>query len=346
MTPPDVPDGLRFAPALTGAGRTDGIHPDVKQSTMSGVISLDDVQSTDSGTSSSDSGSDSSADEYGDLEEAVESVGGDFEHAKLYVEQTNNEPEVLIEFAEGLNDGLMQLHETYRQSSDRKRIDMNWLRNDDERDYGKWRGAFYGDSDGSDDGTHNAIAQEVRDHENGNLFWYRAIFPEPQTEFWDSDAVLWYEFDSIGYEDGDQDSHIYVTRDFAEQYSDFTIEVDGEARPRPPANSEMDQLGDSSSDSSDLMLDPRDFTVEELRDELQAELHEGWSSTAFEEVLEAEKAGKDRTTAKKAIRGAMNEAASQESDSSQTDLSDFDAEKVEKLVDKGFTRDEVVEILG
>lgn len=267
---------------------------------MTGVIDLNDVQGTDSGTSGSDS---DDGGDHGDLKEAVESVGGDFEHAKLYVEQTDQDPEVLIDFIAGLDDDLMQLHETYRQSSDIKRIDLNWLRNDDGRSYSAYRGAFYGDSDDPAEGTHNAIAQQARANDAANLMWYRAVFPEPQTDFWDSDAVRWHEFDDIGYDDGEQDSHIYVTRDFVEEYGDFTIEVDGEERPRPPTDSE---IGGASS-SSDAPIDPSDFTVEELRDEVQEGIG-SWSESDFEAVLEAEEGSKDRTTAKKAITGAMNEA--------------------------------------
>lgn len=326
-----------------------------------GVISLDAAQaSSNDGSTTSDQTSDS--DDAAELRDVCEMIGADYDHATAYVDKHGNKSD-LIDFAQQLagDDELWATQEQYRRMNDIHRIIRNHLRPHD-LDFTTYTGAFYGNSDDPEPGTYNHVQQKSREAD-GNLMFYRALFPEPVTDYWDSDAVLWQEFDSLGYNDDEQDSHIYVTADFVDEYGNFTVEVNGQEKPRPPANSEVGDGGGASSgsdsSSENLILDPAEYTVEGLRDELQEYLNSGAPAEDFARVLEAEEGEKDRKTAKKAIKGAKNEADSRD-DAEQQDISeaaaagdvnskpgvDIDPEEVKEYMEMGWSKDEIIELLG
>lgn len=328
-----------------------------------GVISLDSVDAVSSNDDSTDSQSTASTSDAAELRDVCEQLGADHDHAQAYVDENGSKSD-LIDFAQRLlsNEELWESQEEYRRMNCIHRIILRWLRADD-AEYTAYTGEFYGDSDDPEPGTYNHVQERSRESD-GNLMFYQALFPEPVTAYWDSDPVLWHEFDSLGYEENERDTHIYVTLEFAEQYGDYTID----GKPRPPSNSELDGGSSSSSDSSSsggntggLLLDPSDFTVPDLRDKLQDHLEGGASPDQFRDVLEAEQASKDRKTARKAIKGAKNEADSRDDDDTeQQDISeaaaagdansqpgvDIPPEKVMELMDNGWEKQEIIEFYG
>lgn len=330
---------------------------------MNGTLSLDDLNTSgndDSNSTENNSGANSGSD---DLREVCDELGADYEHACEYVD-VHGKKDDLVEFARALieNDDLRSLHENYRVGNDIHRIILNWLRNDS-GDFTPYTGAFYGDSDDPADGTYNAIQQSVRAEEHGNLIFYRALFPEPVAEYWDSEPVLWHEFDALQYstdQDEQVDSHIYVTREWAEEYSDFTITVDGQDRPRPPNASELGNGGSNSGSASandSLPFDPSDFTNAALEEELDTV---DYSVEQLDAALQAEKDDKDRKGAKNALRDAKD-VAEQSGGSSDGDSADSPAakagemmaeghaiepDKVKELMNEGWTKDEIIEFYG
>jgi hypothetical protein len=321
-----------------------------------GVLSLDSVMESGNGSDvSSGNNSDSDSDDSA-LKSAVEAIGGNVDHALDYVQEHGNEDD-LIEFAGSLasDEDLWQQQEEYRRMNDVHRIIRNWLRSADP-EFTVYTGEFYGDSDDPEPGCYNHEQQKSREM-GGNLMWYRAIFPEPVTEYWDSDPVLWYEFDSVGYSDADQDSHIYVTQDFVKSYSPFAREIDGSERPCPPSN---DQLENSTTDGSaintdDDAADADDLTeisgiganFEQKLNDVGIYTREGLASASTSDLAE-EVGGASVDMVAQWQEQVSDEVEQDDSDSGaeQSSLADFDADKVEKLVDAGFSKDEVLEMLG
>jgi hypothetical protein len=312
--------------------------------------------------------------------EAVEAIGGDVEHAQAYVDEHGRKSD-LAEFADRLAESgdLMAVHEEYRRMNDIHRIIKKWLRSA-EQEYTGYTGKFYGDSDDPEPGTYNAVQQKSREMD-GNLMFYRAIFPEPQTAYWDSDPVLWFEFPEIGYTGDKQDSHVYVTADFAEQYSEFAIEIDGRNRPVPPANSDLEDgssgASGSAQDASDagtVEFDPAEYTIPELEEALQSR---EFTEADLDALLDLEKSGQARKGAKNAIRDEIDaleaddgdsgnstgtsKNATQESGDGETEAEQSGAatagemtaegesippEKVMELTEQGWTKEEIIELYG
>jgi len=251
---------------------------------VSDLVSGTQTESTDSGTSGS--GSSSSRDK---LARVVDEVGGDIDGARAYVDEHGGKDK-LVEFVESLDDDLMEIMETYRYYNDCvKRIDMTHLRNRSES-WSAWRQEAYGDSDDPEPGTHNYARNQSRDN-GGNLMYYKAIFPEPQMEYWPGEeAVVWEERPN-------EDSHVYVSREWAEEFADFAREINGEMRPVPPSDSDIESMaGDTDSGGlpDDAPFDPADFTVDELKEEVR---NTDYSAEQLTALTKAEKAGDDRKTA-------------------------------------------------
>lgn len=276
-----------------------------------GTISVDDLmESSNDGAAQSSENNNSGADDDGALETAVDEVGGNLESAREYVDN-NGKKDDLTEFAQELarDEELHALQEEYRRMNDLKRIITNYLYNDD-REYSHFLDSFWGDSDDPTEGTYNYVQQQSRD-EGGNLAFYKALFPEPVEAYWDDDVVLWQERP-------DDDSHIYITRSFVEEYGGFTIEVDGSEKPRPPSDAELKELSDGGSggstppSDSSAPFDPGEMTVDALREALGDQPGDTFTVAELEALLEAEKSGDgkhgNRKLAKKAIRGALNQA--------------------------------------
>lgn len=277
--------------------------------------------SNDSSSTDSDSSADSAPSTVDELRGACEAIGADHESAQRYVDE-NGSKDDLIDFAERLadDDDLWRIQEEYRRLNDIHRIRRAYLYDVADRldaSFSTWSSAFYGDSDDPSEGTYNAIQQKSRS-EGGNLAYYKALFPEPVERFWDSEPVLYTE------RPGD-DSHIYVSAKWVDEYSDFTFEYDGETLIRPPTDEEIDQMAGSGSDSNsssdtsgDAPFAPGTYTVDGLRDALGTNPGEEYSVSELEALLEAEESGEDRKTAKKAIRGALNQARDSQSNGQQT----------------------------
>lgn len=336
------------------------------------MISISDIMGGDDSTDSTNDSDANEASGSDELREACEALGADYDHASDYVD-VHGKKDDLIEFAKALegDDELAALHEAYRRMNDVHRIILNWLRNDS-RSFTDFTGAFYGDSDDPEPETYNFVQQQVRAEDNGNLIFYRALFPEPREEYWDSEPVCWHEFDALRYDtdsDNQVDSHIYVGSNWASEYSGFTVEVDGEDRPRPPANDEIADFtsdGSNESDDSDsgsnvatknAPFDPAEFNIPDLEDELD---DVDYDEQQLRAALNMEKEGKQRKGAKGALREELDavEAAQSDGGSEQEELSDagkageinskttdeVPPDKIIELVEAGMTKDQIVEI--
>lgn len=218
---------------------------------------------TANNSGASESGSD---DEHAEFEAAVEGVGGNVEHARAYVD-ANGAKEKFMDFIASLDEDMMEQAEEYRLWNDQHRIRQRFLHNVD-GDFSTWSSQFYGNSDDPDPETYNGVQQASRDA-GVNLAFYKALFPEPQEEYWPAEPVLYEEVDR-GYGEGQQDSHIYVSQEFVNEYSDFTMDVNGEAKPRPPTDDELQAMsnGGASASSTPSESDKyRDMDHDELKEE-------------------------------------------------------------------------------
>jgi hypothetical protein len=293
------------------------------------------VDGSTNSTSNNDTSSagSSSKDE---LRELCEELGGDFDHAMLYVDQ-NGQKDELIRYAKWWRDASDEDRELlcqYRAASGENRIRHGWLHDfeaEHDASVSVWSQSFYGDSDAPADGTYNDLQQQVRaDDFGGNLMFHQAIFPTPQEAYWPSgEAVLWHEYpdDKIGYGDDKRDTHVFVDRQFIEEYRDYTFTADGETKVRPPTNAEINEraIGESQDGGASvdraLPFNPSDFTVDELRDELDPVTD--FTVEGLESVLEEEKRGNgrfnNRKNAKRAIRGALNELRDKQSSDGSDD---------------------------
>jgi hypothetical protein len=239
-----------------------------------GVLSLDDFDTSGNGDASTDAetNDDDSEPETDELREICEAIGADFDHAEAYLDNNSVERETLVDFAELLRDNaeLTELLEEYRMLNDKYRILQIYLLNAD-AEYTRWADRFYygdGDNDNPGDGSYNDVQYRVRNESDGNLIWYKALFPEPQAEYYPGDPVLWGERP-------DDDTHIYVSDSFVEQYLDAgcTMVVDGDTKPRPPSDSELEAMGDDTQESGGQenpdegdAFDPTQYSISELRD--------------------------------------------------------------------------------
>lgn len=322
-----------------------------------GIISLDDISSNGGSTESKDSGSDSGAsDAFAELREACEMVGADIENAIERVKSGDNvDEESLIETAQELadDDEMWEALETYRVFNDQHRIKQNHLLNSD-KEFTDWSGAFYGDSDDPSEGTYNWAQQQSRDN-GGNLYYYKALFPEPDMEHYPSEqAIVWQERP-------DEDSHIYVTEGYVEQYGDFTLEIEGKERPVPPWDG-LDTSGstsDSGSATADGALEgfpePNTLTVDAVKDAYDSVS----DVTVLEQALEIEKATKDRKTAKEYLERRVDDADAESDDSDDSDDEkspqaiageiaantsvDLHPDTITEMLENDMTRDEIVD---
>lgn len=244
------------------------------------VTKLSDLASSvEQSTTDNDSDAGSASSTSDSLRETCEEIGADYEHAQDYVDVHGGKDD-LIEFAERVaeDDELVEQMERYRRWNDQHRIRRRHLHNVD-GSFEAWTTQFYGDTDDPEPETYNGVQKASRAMD-GNLIYYRALFPEPQEQYWNGEAVLWEDMGELGHKDDEQDSHIYVDEDFVEEYSSFTVDVNGEAKPRPPTDEEIqrmqggrdaDAAASSSNDTqSGLPFDPADYTVDGLRDKLTA----------------------------------------------------------------------------
>jgi hypothetical protein len=276
-----------------------------------GIISLDDISGNDGSTDAQTSGSDDSdsGSDFAALESACDPIGADFENAKDAVKHRDGITEDdLIELAEKLaeDDDLWNLMEEYRTWNDQKRMILFHFRSH-EKEFTNFAGAFWGDSENPDEGTYNHVEDRARDSD-GNLYYYKALFPEPHMEHYPSDnAVVWQERP-------DEDSHIYVTAQFVDEYSDYQLEIDGQERPVPPWDGASTGTGGDSGGSGD-QFDPREYTISELEEELDQ-----FDADELEAILEVEKETKNRKGAKSALRDAID--AREESGGDESDDGD------------------------
>lgn len=338
-----------------------------------GVLSLDDLQSSDNGDST-----DTQNDED-ELESLVETLGADLAHADEYIAEHGNRSDI-IELAKALRDDdgeLWELLEQYRAMNGRHRINTKYLRSFNGK-FSAWSENFYGDSESDDKDTYNGIQNAVESHDVANLMLYKALFPEPVAEYYPGTPVCWQEFSEIGYtESAEQDTNIYVPQAFCENFADYTIEVDGKERPRPPTDDEVaDAQGSSSSESSDVdaPIEPSVYTIAELETKLENGTFTPEEIRAIEKL---EARGKDRKGANDALSTAYVAAKESESEgnkqssggSSDSDESeesrgdtgaatagevnkmgeeghDLDPEKVRELHDDGWTKEEIIEFFG
>jgi len=307
--------------------------------------------SNDSTSSDSDSGSGGGTSSKDELRELCEEVGGDFDHAMLYVDH-NGQKDALIDYAKwwrDASDDERELVAQYRAAAGENRIRKGWLyqyENDNDASFSAWSQSFYGDSDAPADGTYNDLQQRVRNETDGNLMFHQAIFPTPQEAYWPSgEAVLWHEYpdERIGYGDDKRDTHVYVDRQFIEEYRDYTFTADGETKVRPPTDAEINEAAGASPSEESSMdrsipFNPSDFSVEELEDELNPVTD--FTVEGLEALLEEERRGNgrfnDRKGAKEAIRNALNELRDSQSDSSD----DSDGEAQQQSLDDAASSDD------
>jgi len=278
------------------------------------ISELANSASTDGSSNDSDN-NDNGVDE---LKAACDAIDANLESAKEYVDNHGNKDD-LIGFAERLadDDELWATQEEYRRKLDVHRIRQNYLYSVD-GEFTKWGAAFYGNSDNPDPSadTYNGIQAKSRNMD-GNLAFYKALFPAPAEQFWDQEPVLWEERPN-------DDAHIYVTQEFVSEYSGFTLD---DGRPRPPTDEELanmntDNTGSSGSSGGSGVPDPpflpstrtvdgvkntidqNDYTVDELR-----------------ALLTSEKAEDNRKTAKEVIRRAIDNAE-EAADTASSDAND------------------------
>lgn len=322
-----------------------------------GVIALDDLQSSSTGAEQNTTNSDSdTSSAYESLRDACEDVGANYESAREYVDENGKKTE-LIEFATAMytddDDSIAALYEEYRRVNDVHRIVVNHLRSH-AADFDEWTNKFYyggGDSDNPGEGSYNDVQSRAADEKAGNLPFYKALFPEPNTDHWDSEAVLWEERPG-------EDSHIYVTRDFAEQYSQFSRKINGKERPVPPSNEDIQSMnGDNSgssggSGSTAAPINPANYSV----DTLNTVLGNGdFPVDELKAILESEKSGENRKTAKKKINREIRQASGGSADTDDTSTAaaagrihdennmTIDAETTKELLDDDMAEEEIIE---
>lgn len=279
------------------------------------IPSLSDmVQTTKNTVSQSTEGA--SEEEDGDetqIPEVFSEIGADLERVQeFWDERDTDDHERITELAEYLidNEEAWVLLEGFRLSVDMHRIMLNYVRGQREGEFiQQFSQQLYGPSDGSVEGTKNWYEDQIRDDSNPlNLALYKVMFPEPVEEHHEVGLVCFSEgldkFDEIGLpgEDGVQDSHIYVTETYIEEFSQFPND---EGLPLPPADfpEGTSESGSGAPEIPDGEFDPADYTI----DELEGALEDIDDIEILAEVLTRERHGKERVGAKDAIRSRMSE---------------------------------------
>ena len=275
---------------------------------MSNVISLDEI----SGTDSENSDDNSEADAFAELREAVETVGGDVEHV---IESVKNDDSVteqkLLDTAREIHDDeqLWVDLESYRSMNGPRRILENYFRGHD-KEFTGYADAFWGDTENPSEGTYNYIQQKCRDRDvTANLYFYKYLFPEPDAEHFPGEPVVWEKRP-------DDDSHIYVTQEWIDTYSDYTLELNGEERVVPPWDSVAGDANSNSTEPDGDVLDPREMTVAEIKTALD---ERALSMDELKQLQDAEEATEDRVTALQAIRRARADIRTDEAEPEDAD---------------------------
>lgn len=305
-------------------------------------------------SSSSDAKSTSDNQTKIQLDPVFEEIGADEDRVRRFIDEQGKSDEI-TNLAKELadSDELFELMEEYRRYVDLKRILQGYLY-DADGDFSAFADEFWGDTDDPEPETFNFVQQKARDSV-GNLYYYKQMFPEPVEEHWEGEAVLWTERP-------DDDSDIYVTEQFVENFSDFTMEVDGREVPRPPTASELAEMdgGDSGSEQS-VPIDTTEHTIPELEDAIEDAMP-GLSVEQTENLLKHEKANKDRKGAKEAIHAAIDAAEKLADESDGVDESDEsgdgfsvgelagelreDPDVIRGMRSKGLSESEIRDILG
>lgn len=256
---------------------------------LSDVMSGMEVESTENTTE--DAGEDD------EIPEIYDEIGADEDRVRQFRENQPDNFDELTELANALaeSDDLWELHEEYRLTVDLHRINLNHLRGKREGDFvDAWREALYGDTDDPEAGTKNALQTQMQDHDLANLPRYKVMFPEPVDGFFPGDAVKWSEgmddFEPLALptEDG-QDSHIWVTMEFAQEFAPYGEEIEGQVRPLPPA--------EPPAQSGTPALNPSSYSVDTLKDKLEAIE----DPDELEAIRDYEVNHDDRKTARQAI---------------------------------------------
>jgi hypothetical protein len=278
--------------------------------------------STDSSSNDSDNNSQTETTTKIELAPVFDDIGADKDRVRKVIKEQDI-ADAMENLAKRLqeDDDLWELQEEYRRYTDLKRILQGYLY-DHDGDFSAFADQFWGDSDSPAEGTFNYVQQKSRDSD-GNLFYYKTMFPEPVEEYWDGEAVLWTERP-------DDDSHIYVTEQFVENFGQFTMEVNGEQVPRPPTASELSEMEDESDTQSQteqsVPIDTTEHTIPELEAAIEDAMP-GLSVEQTENLLTHEKANKDRKGAKEAIHAAID--AAEQLAERDVDTSDKDDESPE-----------------
>lgn len=225
------------------------------------------------------------------LPDVFDRIGANEERCKAFIEEQGKADE-LTEFARKIEDDeeLWAVQEQYRRYMDIRRLVENYLQSAD-GDWSKannsWAEAFWSD--------YNEVQERSRDM-NGNLYYYKTLFPAPVEEYWEGDPVLLVERD-------DDDSHIYVTEEFVSEYNDFTMSAEGKTIVRPPSAEELDALEASDGDDDMDFLVTNDMT----NDEVEAAVKDIDDREVLEDTLTFEKRTENRKGAKKAINDRLDE---------------------------------------
>jgi len=297
--------------------------------TMSGVISLDEISGTDDGSTDSENDDDA----FSELRDVCEPIGADVEHAIEAAKNDDGAPEEkLIETAREIydDDELWVFLETYRSMNGPRRILENYMRGH-EKEFTGFADAFWGDTSDPDEGTYNYVQQQVRGHDStANLYFYKCLFPEPDAEHFPGEPAVWEERP-------DDDSHIYVTREWMDTYSDYTLEINGKERPFPPWDAIAGEAGDgdNNTEPGGDVLDPREMTVDDIKDALD---ERDLSMDELKQLKEAESATENRVTALQAIRRAIADIRTGESEPDETDDGTESGESPEAIAGKVLSR--------
>lgn len=294
-----------------------------------GIKSVSDLMG-ESSTNTSDaeggSGGSSSGAKYAELKAACEAIGANYESVREYVDENGKKTEI-IEQAEMLenNPEAMRAAEEYRQFSHMKGIVQNFMWNMDDHEFTVWSGQFWGDTDDPEPDTFNYAQQQAREL-GVNLPWYDALFPVPQTEYWDGDAV---EFTHIEKKDWT----IYVPEWWVAEYEAYAKEVNGQVLPMPPSDSEIEamQSGDSdateSVDESDERPDaPHAIDTETANDAQKTIRNGGWSLDELKKLRKLEvESERTKKGGRKTVRNLLDEKINAARENSGSDESDEQA---------------------
>lgn len=288
-----------------------------------GIPTLSDVTSDTTTADSQSTDADANNDDEPILNDVFEDIGADMDRVERFrdardedrFQQLTEQAEIYAGDRETEQDGLsgdeaLEAIENYSAGQYVYQLIRNFA--NDRRDgdgYQAWSSAFFGASDGSDEGTYNYWQNLCRDNDL-KLDLHRVMFPEPTEHFpgepvnvtKDSGLSKW---DTIGlpHEDGARDTHVFVTMDYVESFSDY---ANDNGIPLPPAELPEGANTDDSSKSPTVEageVDPGEYTVDELRDVVD----DIDDVEVLAEMLTVERQNKQRKTAKGVILARMGD---------------------------------------